>query len=271
MRDERADASYRTVFISDLHLGSYRSDAKSVLDFLESHRAETLYLVGDVIDLWSLRRHSAWRGDHIAVIRKLFALARSGTRVIVIPGNHDGPLAHFGEFGLEGIEVRHETVLETARGERFLVVHGHEQDPFFGGSSDLVALLCGIGERIGEVLHRARRRGWLGARAEVRERWSEMRTAQTPSRFEMALVEAAQHAGVDGVICGHSHAPADRMIAGLRYLNCGDWLGNCTAITESWSGDMQLLRWGASVPVPAVEPDNPELWIGDDAAVLVQR
>ena len=244
MRDEKAAASYRTVFISDLHLGSYRSDAGSVLDFLESHHAETLYLVGDVIDLWSLRRHSAWRGDHVAVIGKLLEIARNGTRVIVIPGNHDGPLVHLGAFGLEGIDVQRDKVLETARGERFLVVHGHEQDPFFGGSNDLVAALCSIGERIGEVVHRARRRGWLGARAEIRERWSEMRTARTPSRFEAALVEAAQQAGVDGVICGHSHAPADRMIAGVRYLNCGDWLGNCTAITESWAGDLQLLCGG---------------------------
>ena len=192
MRDERTGGSYRTVFISDLHLGSYRADAKSVLDFLESHSAETLYLVGDVIDLWSLRRHAAWRPDHVAVIRKLFALARTGTRVIVIPGNHDGPLVHFGEFGLEGIEVRHETVLETATGVRYLVVHGHEQDPFFGRSNALVALLCGIGEQLGEALHRARRRGWLGARAEVRERWSEVRGAHSASRFGLALTDAAR-------------------------------------------------------------------------------
>ncbi len=126
MRGERAAASYRTVLISDLHLGSYRSDAASVLDFLQSHRTETLYLVGDVVDFWSLRRHSAWRGEHVAVIRKLLELGRSGTRVVVIPGNHDGPLAHLAEFGLDGIEVHRQVVLHTGRGERYLVAHGHE-------------------------------------------------------------------------------------------------------------------------------------------------
>src|SRR5437868_4142929 len=105
MRAMRAAVSHRTILISDLHLGSYRCDAQSVLDFLERHRAETLFLVGDVIDLWSFRRHTAWRPDHLAVVRRLLELGRQGTRVVIIPGNHDGPLVHFAEFGLHGIEI----------------------------------------------------------------------------------------------------------------------------------------------------------------------
>ena len=170
----------------------------------------------------------------------------------VIPGNHDGPLVHVAAFGLEGGEVHRQVVMHAANGERFLVVHGHEQDSLFGGSGGLVALLCGIGERIGEMFHE---RGWRRGRNGGRR-----------PGYEAALAEAARRIGADGVICGHSHAPADRMIDGLRYLNCGDWLGNCTAIVEGWSGEMRLLRWGVS-EVAAAAADIPELWIDDDTAV----
>ncbi len=269
MREMRAAVSHRTILISDLHLGSYRCDAQSVLDFLSRHQAETLFLVGDVIDLWSFRRHTAWKPDHMAVIRRLFELARSGTRVVIIPGNHDGPLVHFAQFGLDGIDIEQQAVLETRNGQRLLVAHGHEQDPLLGNSNDLVRIFCGIGERIGEVAHRLRRRGWLGARAEMRERWSEL-SARPVSRFERALADAARELKLDGVICGHSHVPADRVIEGVRYLNCGDWMSNCTAIVEDWSGELRLIHWGPSTVEVEASEDVPA-WLGDDAPAALQQ
>ena len=268
MRREKVAEHFRTVLISDLHLGSYRCDATSVLEFLDGHTAQTLYLVGDVIDLWSLRRHTAWHTDHVAVIRRLLELARAGTRVVVIPGNHDEPLMQLGALGLEGIDVRPHEILETAGGARYLVAHGHAQDPIFGATSELIGLLCGIGERFGEVTRRLRTimmgpqsmtsspGGWSG---------SPVRTA--PSRFEAALATAARDLALDGVICGHSHAPADRVIGNVRYLNCGDWLDNCTAVVEDWSGTLRLVHRRASKRQESL--DNPELWLGEGEALAV--
>src|SRR6201989_46005 len=122
MRDGRSSTAHRTVLISDLHLGSYRCDAASVLDFLSRHKTETLFLVGDVVDLWSFRRHAAWRPEHMAVVRRLGELSRTCTRIVLISGNHDGPLLQLTEFGLPGVEVHRHAVLETARGDRLLVV-----------------------------------------------------------------------------------------------------------------------------------------------------
>ena len=267
MRHERAAEHFRTVLISDLHLGSHRCDARSVLAFLESHRAQTLYLVGDVIDLWSLRRHTAWRSDHLAVIRRLLELARTGTRVVVIPGNHDEPLIQLGALGLEGIEVRPHDVLETAGGARYLVVHGHEQDPIFGTTHALIGSLCGIGERLGEVTRRLRSAMGLGGVSFTPRGWSASPGRTEPSRFEMALATAARDLALDGVICGHSHAPADRVIDDVRYLNCGDWLHNCTAIVEDWSGTLRLVHGRA--PERQELLDNPELWLGESEALAV--
>lgn len=241
-------ASYRTVLISDLHLGSYRCDAGAVLAFLESHRSRTLYLVGDIIDFWSFRRHSTWRSDHVAVLRRLIEMGRAGTRLIIVPGNHDGPLEHLGLLGLEGIEVLDEAMLRTARGERLLVTHGHRQDPVFGGTHELIALCCQIGEAL-----------QLG-----RWRRSAPASQQSVSRFELALIGAAVDAGTDGVICGHSHLPADRMIEGRRYLNCGDWIGNRTAIVETWAGELRLLHWDR--PAPTSVPDDDAGFGFDDGA-----
>jgi UDP-2,3-diacylglucosamine pyrophosphatase LpxH len=223
--------------------------------------------VGDVIDLWSLRRHTAWRTDHVAVIRRLLELARTGTRVVVIPGNHDEPLMQLGALGLEGIDVRPHAVLETAGGARYLVAHGHEQDPIFGTTHALIGLLCGIGERLGEVTRRLQSAMGLGGVSFTPRGWSGSPGRTEPSRFQMALATAARDLALDGVICAHSHAPADRVIGDVHYLNCGDWLNNCTAIVEDWSGTLRLVHRRASERQELL--DNPELWLGEGEALAV--
>ncbi len=244
---ERGQAAYRTILISDLHLGSYRCDAASVLDFLAHHTADTLYLVGDIIDFWSFRRHSGWRADHLAVVRRLLDLARRGTRVVLVPGNHDEPLQHLAQLGLPGIEISRRCVLESAQGRRYLVTHGHEHDRLFGSTGALAAMLCGIGESIGLMTRGARRAPSRG-------------DAEPGGSFEVAAARAARLLGYDGAICGHSHRPADFDIGGTHYLNCGDWLGNRTAVVEDHSGGFALLRW------PAAAETFAETW--DAAPVL---
>lgn len=256
MRGVTEKTACRSIFISDLHLGSYRADAQGVVDFLSRYRTETLYLVGDVIDLWSLRRGAGWREQHMAVIRKLAELAGEGTRLVVIPGNHDGPLLHLAGLALPGLAVESEVTVETLRGERLLVTHGHQLDPVLGASNEFIGYWCGIGEQFGAAWRALMARAGLSAR-ELRD-WAE----QPASRFERAWALAARELGVDGVICGHSHVPADRMIEDVRYLNCGDWMRNCTAIVEDENGAIELVRWRAA---PVARRSIDDYW--DDDAV----
>lgn len=259
MRSVTAKAAYRSIFISDLHLGSYRADAEAVLAFLSAHRCETLYLVGDVIDLWSLRRSAGWRPQHLAVVRRLAELAAAGTRIVIIPGNHDGPLLHLAGLALPRVEVQSEVVVEMGQGGRFLVTHGHQLDRVLGGSNEFIGFWCGIGEQFGAAWRAVSERLGLAASREVIER--------PVSRFDRAWALAAREMGVDGVICGHSHVAADCMIEGVRYLNCGDWLRNCTAIVEDDAGTIELKRWRAQQPA---ERPADDYWDDDAVAALAE-
>lgn len=260
MRDEVRVAGCRSVFISDLHLGSFRSDAASLLDFLNQLTTETLYLVGDIVDFWSLRRRTAWRAEPLLVVRRIIEMSRSGTRIVLVPGNHDSHLLDVAMLGLTGVEVLPRLVVDTLAGERLLVVHGHENDPVYGSSSDLAGVLFSLGERACERL--ARLRGGPG-----RSEPERVSLLSQPSRFERRWIEAVRELGVDGVICGHSHRPADLRVNGVRYLNCGDWLQNRTVVVEDWSGALQLCRWhrvGESVGVghreDVLSAGEPVLW-----------
>lgn len=246
MRVGRDRARYRTVLISDLHLGSYRCDARAVLDFLRTHQSDTLFLVGDVVDLWCMRRSGGWPAAHVAVIRLILERARSGTRVVIVPGNHDGPLLNLAGLGLEGIEVAEKALFKTAQGQRLLVTHGHEADRVFGSTHGLASLLYAIGESVCEVLDQ------LGVRFTRRRK-----PYDAPTQFERVLAASAAELGLDGVVCGHNHRPADRMIDGVRYLNCGDWLGNCTGIVEERDGSLRLLRWRETAIEAQAEPSEP--------------
>jgi UDP-2,3-diacylglucosamine pyrophosphatase LpxH len=226
------------LLISDLHLGSYRCNIHLLLEFLSTARTKVLYLVGDIIDFWSLRAGASWSPSHAALVRRLCEMLDRGTRVIVIPGNHDEHLLRLTELTIPGVEVRREYVHETCRGKRYLVVHGHEQDPFFGHTNMLVRVACQVGERIGKLCSH-----WNDAdkpfTMESDRLWTSIGRI---SGFHRALVREVQKRGLDGVICGHTHIPADVELAGIRYLNCGDWIRNCSAIVETGDGDMRLLR-----------------------------
>jgi len=238
---------YRTIWISDIHLGTRGCQAGPLLDFLRSVECDTLYLVGDVIDFWRMRRARYWPQSHNDVVQKLLRKARKGTRVILTPGNHDDMLRGYLDHEFGRILVVGDAIHEMADGRRFLVIHGDQFDsvvaraPWLGhlgthanAASQLVnqwfnfvRLKLGYPywSLSGYLKHKVKHRG------------------QFIANYENALVEEARRRGVDGVVCGHIHYPQHKELEGILYYNDGDWVDNCTALVEHESGELELLRW----------------------------
>ncbi|MFM7100455.1 MAG: UDP-2,3-diacylglucosamine diphosphatase [Verrucomicrobiota bacterium] len=244
---------YHAVWISDLHLGSRHSQAARLVDFLREHPCRELYLVGDIIDGWELRRRWWWTTEANTVIQKVLRLNRKQTRVTYVYGNHDEFLGQFAGLDLGGLHLVERTIHVSLDGRRFLVLHGHQLD----GLVHFNRLLERVGARLyGSVLdfnrhfNRARRRlgfGYWSVAASLKLRAKS--AVNYLNRFEEAMVRIAREAGVDGVICGHIHRPEIREVAGLHYLNCGDWVENCSALAEDFEpfGDPTVRRW-SSIP-----------------------
>lgn len=235
---------YRTAWISDIHLGTRGSNAIAFLTFLKENEFETLYIVGDLIDIWSLRRGIYWPQEHNDVIQKLLRKARKGTRIIYIPGNHDEFLSsHLGAYG--AITIQKHAVHLTADGRRILVLHGHELDTvvqnvrwlaFLGdvGYQFLLALnpLVNLVRRIFGFDY------WSLSKA-VKARVKD--AVSFIGAYENAIVRYAERFNVQGVLCGHIHTPTIRQIGETTYYNCGDWVENCSALVETEEGQIELL------------------------------
>ena len=241
------ERSFRTLFISDVHLGTRSAQAEYLLDFLKHNTADTIYLVGDIIDFWRIRRGGYWPQSNNDVMQKLLRKVRKGTRVVFIPGNHDEALRDYCGMHFGGIELERQAIHETADGKQYLVMHGDEYDVVVR----YARWLAFLGDRGYEIalamngpLNFVRRRIGLGF-------WSlsgylKHRVKQAVSfigEFERNLADEARRRGVDGVICGHIHHAANRDINGVRYLNCGDWVESCTALAETESGEITLIHW----------------------------
>jgi len=252
-----APRRFRTLFISDLHLGARACQAEAFLDFLRHYDADTIYLVGDIIDFWSVRRTPLWLQSHNDVLQKLLRKARKGTKIIFIPGNHDEGVRGYCGMSFGAIEIHHDFVHVTADGRRFLVMHGDEFDvivryakwlAFLGDRSYEFALWC---NRPLNLVRRCFGFGYWSLSSYLKLR---VKTAVNfIGEFEQAISVEAKRRDVEGVICGHIHHLADRMIDGVRYLNCGDWVESCTAIAEDFDGKLSQLRW---LPV-SMEPSQP--------------
>ncbi|GIT90804.1 UDP-2,3-diacylglucosamine hydrolase [Jannaschia pagri] len=239
----------RTIFLSDIHLGTRGCQAALLADFLERHECDTLYLVGDIFDGWRLRRGWHWPPDHNKVVELLLEKSRKGTRVVFIPGNHDEVMR--GYFGMHfgGIEVVPHADFISAKGERFLVTHGDEFDAVVANAKWLAhlgdrayAMLIWLNPRINAV-----RRLW-SPRYWSLSKWAKHQVKHAVnfiSKYEDVLSEDARQRGYDGVICGHIHHAALRTIGDIRYVNTGDWVESCTAIVESQDGDLRLVDWEA--------------------------
>jgi UDP-2,3-diacylglucosamine pyrophosphatase LpxH len=240
-------ATYRTLFISDVHLGTRSSQADALLDFLKHHDAETIYLIGDIVDFWRIRRGAIWPQAHNDVLQKILRKVRKGARVIFIPGNHDEGLRQYCGSRFGGIEIERQAVHETRDGRRYLIMHGDEYDVVVR----YARWLAFLGDRGYELalwanwpLNFVRRRFGLGYWSLSSYLKLRVKTAVNfIGEFERNLADEARRRQVDGVICGHIHHAASRQIEGVHYLNTGDWVESCTAIRETMDGQFEVVRW----------------------------
>ncbi len=238
---------YRTIWISDVHLGTATCRADALLDFLRHHDAERWFLVGDVFDGWAMRRAWFWGQAHNDVVQKLLRKARKGAEVTYIPGNHDDFVRDSAGLRFGGITVRQRAVHTTADGRQLLVLHGDEFDGVVRHAQWLSKLGAG-GYRL--VLHLDRHldtlRDTLGL-----PYWSlsaylkskAQKATQLIGDFSRAVAAEARMCDVDGVVCGHIHHAEMREIDGIAYFNCGDWVESCTALVEHLDGRMEILSW----------------------------
>jgi len=250
---------YRAGWISDAHLGTRGANAAALLAFLREHDFETLYVVGDLIDVWSMRRGRYWPQQHNDVIQKILRKARKGTRVVYIPGNHDELVSDFsGSYG--NIDIRPRAIHVTTTGQRVLVIHGHELDTVVQNVKWL-AFLGDVGYQfllsLNPLINFFRRRFGLGywslsayAKKRVKDAVSFI------GRFEEEIVHYAKKFSVDGVLCGHIHSAAIRKIGNITYYNCGDWVESCTALVEDETGRISMVDYlphvHAILPQPSV-------------------
>jgi len=245
--DHDGKLRFRTIWISDLHLGSLACQAALLLDFLRHTESDYLYLVGDIVDGWQLRRRWFWPQTHNDVVQKVLRKARKGTAVVYIPGNHDAFGRHFGEISFGGIELCDEAVHITADGRRLLVVHGD----LFDGVIQCAKWLAIVGDRL-YILALHLNRWFNAARARLGfPYWSLSQFLKHKVKnavsyitdFEIALAQEARRRGVNGVVCGHIHKAEIRSIGGVLYCNDGDWVESLTALVESEDGELSILHW----------------------------
>jgi UDP-2,3-diacylglucosamine pyrophosphatase LpxH len=255
-RLERAGARsrinrHRTIWISDVHLGTRGCKADLLCDFLRHNECELLYLVGDIVDGWRLTRSWYWHESHNAVIDEILRKADAGTRVVYIPGNHDEAFRDYVGLCLGGIELATDAIHETAAGERQLVLHGDQFDAVVTYARWLAHAgdwAHAIAVRANDIVAAARRRmglpywslsGWLKSRMKD--------AVEFINRFEEAVAREAQRRQVDGVICGHIHKAEIRQIGSILYCNDGDWVESCTALAEDYAGNLRIMSWNEAV------------------------
>jgi UDP-2,3-diacylglucosamine pyrophosphatase LpxH len=252
MGDQRCGVrQFKALFISDIHLGSRKAQADKLLDFLRTHDAATIYLVGDIVDGWQLRQHWHWPQSHNDVAQKLLRKARKGTRIVYIPGNHDEFLRDYYGSHFGGVEVAGEIVHTAADGRRYLVTHGDLFDIVIRHAR----WLAYVGDKAYELAIFAntafnRLRRALDLPYWSLSKWAKLKVKNAVnfiSDFEDVLIREAQRHGVDGVICGHIHHAALRREGRLTYINCGDWVESCTAIGEHLDGSFEILAWSEAL------------------------
>lgn len=240
-------AHYRSLFLSDIHLGTYGCQADQLLEFIRHNSADQIYLVGDIVDGWQLKKRWYWPQSHNDVVQKLLRQVRKGARITYIPGNHDEFLRRFPGHHFGGIQVQDRVIHETADGRRFLVIHGDQFDivvrhakwlAHLGDWAYDAALTANI------ALNRVRR--GLGLSYWSLSRWAKLKVKNAVSfigDYESALADAAAEDALDGVICGHIHHAVIGERGGIEYVNTGDWVESCTAVAEHADGRLELIHW----------------------------
>ena len=248
---------YRTVWISDVHLGTPGCAAEMLVDFLRRTDCDTLYLVGDIIDGWQLRKGWHWPAKHNDVVRCVLKQAKRGTRVVDVPGNHDEAMRDYVGLHFGGVEIAAEAIHVTADGRRLLVIHGDE----FDGVMLYARWLAFLGDHAYTLLLKTN--VWVNA---VRRRfgkpyWSlsshlkkKVKNAvQFISGYEEVVARAALERGADGVVCGHIHSAEIRQFGDVTYYNDGDWVESCTALVEHADGRMEIIDWAEKKRAEALD------------------
>jgi UDP-2,3-diacylglucosamine pyrophosphatase LpxH len=243
---------HRTIFISDTHLGTPGCKAEALANFLAHNECETLFLVGDIVDGWRLKRRWFWPEAQNQVVGEILRKVDQGSRVIFVPGNHDEFARDYAGRLFGGIEIINETIHETADGKRLWVLHGDR----FDGVIHYAKWLAHAGDRayaaalrVNDMLFQVRKR--LGLPYWSLSAWLKHKVKNAAafiSRFEDVMAAEAAKRGVDGVVCGHIHRAEIRMIDEVLYLNDGDWVESCTAIVEDARGHMEILHWADHAP-----------------------
>ncbi|OQA33746.1 MAG: UDP-2,3-diacylglucosamine hydrolase [Betaproteobacteria bacterium ADurb.Bin341] len=240
----------RSIFLSDIHLGTRACQASALLDFLRAHSAEHLYLIGDIVDFWAMKRGIHWTQAQNTVVQKVLRRARHGERVIFIPGNHDEALRDYSGTVFGNIEIHPEWVHDAADGRRYLLIHGDEFDQvtmhhrwvaLLGDAS--YAWLVRINILLSWIRRRLGRTGYWSLAGFAKRKVK--KALEFINGFENAVIRAVRQRGLDGVICGHIHFASKRQIDGLTYVNCGDWVDSCTAIVEHFDGLLEIIEWEA--------------------------
>ena len=247
----------RTIWISDVHLGTAGCQAGLLSDFLHSVECDTLYLVGDIVDGWRLRKGWYWPDQHNEVIRRVLKMAHRGTRVIYIPGNHDEMFRDYAGLSFGGVEVQLEAIHTTADGRNLLVTHGDAFDgivlyarwlAFLGDQAYTLLLKANI------ILNAVRRRlnlPYWSLSSYLKKRVKN--AVQYIGQYEEVVAREASQRGVQGVVCGHIHCAEIRQFGSITYYNDGDWVESCTALTEAKDGTMSIIDWAAHVRDRAVK------------------
>jgi UDP-2,3-diacylglucosamine pyrophosphatase LpxH len=254
------DRTFRTIWLSDTHLGSRACRVELLLHFLRHARCETLYLVGDIIDLESLRRSFFWPPSHTEVLRLLLRKSQEGTRIVYIPGNHDDDMRALIGVRFDNVEVRSRCIHTTSAGRRLLVLHGDEFDAVIKHG-----LVSAGGFAYRTLLALNRLTHWLNERL-GRPYWSLAQHVKTKlgkaqryvATFRQTSLHAARAAAVDGIVCGHIHVAEVAERDGLLYCNDGDWVESCTALVERASGELELVTWRPRLTVAALAEPLPD-------------
>ena len=239
---------YRTIWISDLHIGSTQCQADTLLDFLRHNDSDKLYLVGDIIDFWALSKKTYWPQEHNTIIQKFLRKARHGTQIIYIPGNHDENVRDYDTHVFGGIVVKKSDIHTTLEGKRFLIVHGDEYDTI-AKHHRWIAKIGSVGYDYLIEINRLLRmfRQFFGIKSNFSlaafVKYKVKNVVQFISEYEASIVHSLKNAHLDGVICGHIHHAEIKEIEGFLYVNTGDFVESCTAIVEHYDGRLELIRW----------------------------
>lgn len=258
VNDAPEERRYRSLFLSDVHLGTKGCQADLLLDFLKYHDAETIYLVGDIVDGWRLRSGWYWPQAHNDVVQKLLRKGRKGARIVYLPGNHDEFLRDYYGSHFGGIEVVETAIHEAADGKRYLVIHGDVFDVVVRHAKWLAFLGDGAyGFALGANTYLNWMRRKLGFPYWSLSQWAKLKVKNAVNfigRFEEAVALEARRHKVDGVICGHIHHAIMHDNFEVAYLNCGDWVESCTAIVEHVDGRFELIDWARQTRAKTLAP-----------------